>query len=84
MENAEKCKDCQTPITYAYREWWDSNDDNACPKGGTHFPFFRTELPPTPAVRTSGPIVKYRKNSTTKRAIPVYGVKAKPRRLITD
>jgi len=80
MENAENCKDCRTPITFAYREWWDENDDNTCPKGGTHFPYFKTELAPTPVFSTSGPIAKNRE----KRFVPLRAQRAQRRGLVTD
>lgn len=60
----EKCRFCNNSITYAYREWWNENDDNQCPKGGNHFPYFRTELPPTPVVPTLTPKPKWRRNGT--------------------
>jgi hypothetical protein len=61
----EKCRFCGMSITFAYREWWDENDDNACGET-THIPFVRTELAPTPVVRTSGPVLKWRNNGTGK------------------
>ncbi|AXH49377.1 hypothetical protein HWB76_gp023 [Streptomyces phage Blueeyedbeauty] len=79
----EKCKNCGESITYAYREWWDENDDNACPKGETHFPFFRTTLAPTPVVPTMGPVAKWRKNGSG-RLVPLKGKRSAPRKLVTD
>lgn len=58
----EKCRGCQKEISFAYREWWDENDDNACESLGTHIPFVRVKLAPTPVVPTMGPVAKWRNN----------------------
>lgn len=78
----EKCRFCGKAITYAYREWWDENDDNACGET-THIPFVRTTLAPTPVVPTMGPVAKWRNNGTG-RMVPIYGKRANPRKLVTD
>lgn len=76
----EKCRGCGKAITYAYREWWDESDDNACEEIGNHMPFVRTQLAPTPVVQTMGPVAKWRRNGQA-RILPHYGNAAKPRKL---
>jgi hypothetical protein len=66
----EKCRGCDAAITLAYKEWWDESDDNACEQLGTHSPMIRIQLPPTPVISTSGPVVKWR-NNRTNRIVPL-------------
>lgn len=58
----ENCRGCGKAISFAYGEWWDESDDNACEALGTHLPFVRITLAPTPVVSTLGPVAKYRNN----------------------
>lgn len=78
----DECRFCGKSITFAYREWWDENDDNACGET-THIPFVRTKLAPTPVVPTMGPVAKWRKNGSG-RLVPLSGKRAKERKLVTD
>lgn len=82
----ENCRGCGKAISFAYGEWWDDDtDDNICETlaAGTHLPFVRITLAPTPVVSTLGPVAKWRKSGSG-RLVPLSGKRAKERKLVTD
>jgi hypothetical protein len=75
----EKCRFCGKAISFAYKEWWDEQDDNACGEG-KHAPYVRVELPPTSAFQTMGPVAKWRENGSG-RLVPLGKPPKKGRKL---